>query len=121
MKTMSKLALCATAISLLIVNESWAQIGGGSIVGSVLDSSSGVISGAKVTAVNVATNVLSTTVICLILAWILALLFSVTFGGWIHLLPVAAAPLLLARIARTPPDVAEFAKWKLARARRLRR
>jgi len=49
-------------MSLLLVSESWAQLGGGSIVGSVMDSSSAVISGAKVTATNVATNVVSTTV-----------------------------------------------------------
>jgi len=62
MKTVTKLAGCAAALSLLLVNESWAQLGGGSIVGSVMDSSSAVISGAKVTATNVATNVVSTTV-----------------------------------------------------------
>ena len=62
MKTVSKLAVCAAALSLLLVNESWAQLGGGSIVGSVLDSSSAVIGGANVTATNVATNVVSTTV-----------------------------------------------------------
>ena len=62
MKTVSKLAVCVAAMSLLLVNESWAQLGGGSIVGSVLDSSNAVIGGAKVTATNVATNGVSTTV-----------------------------------------------------------
>src|SRR5438309_1685096 len=61
MKTISKLAGCAV-VSLLLVSESWAQLGGGSIVGSVLDSSSAVIAGAEVTATNVATNVVSRTV-----------------------------------------------------------
>jgi hypothetical protein len=62
MKTVSKLAVCAAAMSLLLVNESWAQLGGGSIVGSVLDSSGAVIAGAEVTATNVDTNVVSRTV-----------------------------------------------------------
>jgi outer membrane receptor protein involved in Fe transport len=62
MRTVSKLAVCMAGALLLTVNESWAQIGGGSIVGSVLDSSSAVISGANVTATNVATNAVSTTV-----------------------------------------------------------
>ena len=62
MKTVSKLALCAAAMSLLLVNESWAQIGGGSIVGSVIDSSGAVMPGANVTATNVATNAVSTTI-----------------------------------------------------------
>lgn len=49
-------------MSLLLGGESWAQIGGGSIVGSLLDSSGGVIVGAKVTATNVGTNEMSATV-----------------------------------------------------------
>jgi hypothetical protein len=49
-------------MSLLLVNESWAQLGGGSIVGSVLDSSGAVIARAEVTATNVDTNVVSRTV-----------------------------------------------------------
>ena len=43
-------------MSLLLVSESWAQISGGSIVGSVLDSSGAAIVGAKVTATNLSTN-----------------------------------------------------------------
>src|SRR3982074_105479 len=62
MPTVSKLAVCVAAMSLLLVNESWAQLGGGSIVGSVLDSAGAVIGGAQVTATNVATNGASTTV-----------------------------------------------------------
>ncbi len=62
MKTVSKLAVCVAALSLLLVNESWAQLGGGSIVGSVMDPSSAVMPGVNVTATNVATNVVSTTV-----------------------------------------------------------
>ena len=62
MKTVSKFVVCAVAVSLLQVNESWAQLGGGSIVGSVLDSSGAAIVGAKVTATNVATNGVSRTV-----------------------------------------------------------
>ena len=44
-------------MSLLLTGPSWAQIGGGSIVGSVVDSSDAVIAGAKITATNLATNV----------------------------------------------------------------
>ena len=62
MKTTSKLVLSAAALSLLLVSESWAQISGGSILGSVLDSSGAVIAGAQVTATNVATNEVSKTV-----------------------------------------------------------
>lgn len=64
---------------------------------------------------------LSTTILSLIVAWILALLSSFTLGGWIHLLPLAAAPLILARISRVDQDTLAYAKWKLARARRLGR
>ena len=56
MKCMSKLAGWAAALSLLLVSTSWAQINGGSIVGSVLDSSGAAIGGARVTATNQATN-----------------------------------------------------------------
>src|SRR5712691_698096 len=56
MKCMSKLAGWAAALSLLLVGTSWAQINGGSIVGSVLDSSGAAIGGARVTATNQATN-----------------------------------------------------------------
>src|SRR5712691_2983645 len=62
MKAVSKLVVCAAAVSLLLVNESWAQLGGGAIGGSVLDSSGAAIVGAKVAATNVATNVVSRTV-----------------------------------------------------------
>ena len=62
MKTISMLAVSAAALSLLLVSESWAQISGGSIVGSVLDSSGGAIVGARVTATNVANNEVSRTV-----------------------------------------------------------
>ena len=62
MKNLSKPLLCVAAMSLLLVSEAWAQISGGSIAGSVLDSSGGVIIGAKVTATNVATNEVSRTV-----------------------------------------------------------
>ena len=64
---------------------------------------------------------LSMTIVAFLIVWILALLFSITLGGWIHLLPLAAAPLLVARMSRTDPDSLAFAKWKLSRARRLRR
>jgi outer membrane receptor protein involved in Fe transport len=56
MKPLSKLVFYAAAMSLLLVSESWAQISGGSIVGSVLDSSGAAIVGAKVTATNLSTN-----------------------------------------------------------------
>jgi len=56
MKLRSKLVFYAAAMSLLLVSESWAQISGGSIVGSVLDSSGAAIVGAKVTATNLSTN-----------------------------------------------------------------
>jgi hypothetical protein len=56
MKLLFKFVFCAAAMSLLLVSESWSQISGGSIVGSVLDSSGAVIVGARVTATNVATN-----------------------------------------------------------------
>src|SRR5712691_1839832 len=62
MKTVSKLMVCAAAMSLLLVSQAWAQISGGSMVGSVLDSSGGAMVGAKVTATNVATNEVSRTV-----------------------------------------------------------
>src|SRR5260370_21215922 len=55
MKSILKLAICAATL-LLSVISSWAQISGGSIVGSVLDSSGPAIGGAKVMATNVATN-----------------------------------------------------------------
>ena len=53
MKPLFKLVFCAAAMLLLLVSESWSQISGGSIVGSVLDSSGAVIAGARVTATNV--------------------------------------------------------------------
>src|SRR3989442_8611819 len=56
MKCVSKFAICAAALPLLLVIGAWAQINGGSIVGSVLDSSGPAISAPKVTATNVATN-----------------------------------------------------------------
>src|SRR5215467_6127651 len=56
MKSVFKLAGCAAGLSLLFVSGSWAQISGGAIVGSVLDSSGAAIPGAGVTATNVATN-----------------------------------------------------------------
>ena len=56
MKSLSKVLVCVAASWLLIANESWAQISGGSIVGSVLDSSGAAVAGATVTATNVATN-----------------------------------------------------------------
>src|SRR5712691_10413401 len=62
MKTISKLAVGAAALSLLLASESWAQISGGSVVGSVLDSTGGAIVGAKVTATNVDRNDVSNTV-----------------------------------------------------------
>jgi hypothetical protein len=62
MKTTSWVVLSAAVLSLLLASESWAQISGGSIVGSVLDSSGGAIIGAKVTATSVATNEVSRTV-----------------------------------------------------------
>ena len=62
MKTNSNVLLNAAAMSLLLVNQLWGQISGGSIVGSVLDSSGAAIVGVKVTATNVATNEVSGTV-----------------------------------------------------------
>ena len=64
---------------------------------------------------------LSTTIAILVAVWILALVFSITLGGWIHVLPLVASPLLVVRMSRKSPDDAEYAKWKLARDRRLRR
>ena len=47
----------------------------------------------------------------LLILWMLALLRSLTFGGWIHLLPVLAAGFLIGWILRrkkekplTPPE-----------------
>ena len=57
----------------------------------------------------------------LISVWIVALLCSFTLGGWIHLLPLAAAPLVVIRLSRAEPDAAEFEKWKRANARLRRR
>jgi hypothetical protein len=62
MKTVSKLVVCAAVLTLLLVSEALSQISGGSIVGSVLDSSGAAILGAKVAATNVATNEVSRTV-----------------------------------------------------------
>lgn len=61
MKTASQFVFAA-AMSLLLTSESWAQIAGGAVVGSVLDSSGAAIVGANVTATNVGTNELSRTV-----------------------------------------------------------
>ena len=65
---------------------------------------------------------LSTTIMGLVIFWIVALLFSITLGGWIHLLPAAAAPLLLARLTRrAAPASLEYTRWMNKRARRGRR
>src|SRR5438445_813949 len=50
MKCVLNLTICAAALPLLLVIGAWAQISGGSIVGSVLDSSGAAIGGAKVEA-----------------------------------------------------------------------
>jgi len=59
MKSPFKVIVSATALSLLLVSECWSQIGGGSIVGSVLDASGAAIPGAEVRATNVGTNEVS--------------------------------------------------------------
>ena len=56
MKSLPKVLVCVAASWLLFASESWAQISGGSIVGSVLDSSGAAVAGATVTTTNVATN-----------------------------------------------------------------
>jgi Carboxypeptidase regulatory-like domain/TonB dependent receptor/TonB-dependent Receptor Plug Domain len=56
MKSLPKVLVCAAAAWLLLVVESRGQISGGSIVGSILDSSGAAVVGASVTATNVATN-----------------------------------------------------------------
>src|SRR6266446_4192685 len=58
MKTIPMLAISA-ALTLLLASESWAQISGGSIVGSVLDTSGAAIPGDEVRATNVGTNEVS--------------------------------------------------------------
>ena len=62
MKSLSKTLVCAVAIWLLLAVELWAQIGGGSIVGTILDDSGAAVAGASVTATNVATNEVQQTV-----------------------------------------------------------
>jgi hypothetical protein len=62
MQTNSNVLLNAAAMSLLLVSQLWGQISGGSIVGTVLDSSGAAMVGGKVTATNVATNEVSGTV-----------------------------------------------------------
>ena len=61
---------------------------------------------------------LTATAISLIAVWMLALYFSLTLGGWIHLLPIAAAPLLAARFTRREVEAMAFTKWKTGRSRR---
>ena len=63
---------------------------------------------------------LSMTAVSLIIVWIGALFFSVTLGGWIHLLPVAALPLFIASLRKGDMPSADYSRWKLAFARRTR-
>jgi hypothetical protein len=56
MKSLSKVLVCVAGSWLLLASQAWAQIGGGSIVGSVLDSSGAAVVGATVMATNVATK-----------------------------------------------------------------
>ena len=64
---------------------------------------------------------LSVTAVGLVVIWIAALAFSVTLGGWIHLLPIIAELLFISRLTKAEPEAPAYVKWKLARARRLRR
>jgi len=51
----------------------------------------------------------------LVLAWIVGLLSSLALGGWVHLLPIVAAALVVARLTRNQVETGEFARWKRAR------
>lgn len=57
-----KLLASGAALALLLIQPTTAQIGGGSIVGSVVDNSEAAIAGAAVTATNVATNEVTRTI-----------------------------------------------------------
>ncbi len=60
---------------------------------------------------------LSSTIAALLAAWIVALLFSVTLGGFIHLLPLVAAPLLFVRLTRrAKPESIEYQRWMAKRS-----
>ena len=52
--------------------------------------------------------------------WALALFFSVTLGGFIHLLPAAALVFLVLRKMGKAPDTA-FGRWRPASERSKRR
>ena len=63
---------------------------------------------------------LSTSIFGLLAIWICALLLGATLGGWIHLLPLAALPLLIARVRQRDKPGTEYQAWVHARARRAR-
>jgi hypothetical protein len=51
-----------------------------------------------------------------VMVWVVALYFSVSLGGLIHLLPVAAVVLAVMKWMSKSPDT-EFGRWKSAAQR----